>query len=158
MEPFYADAKRLGEEHRASLLQATARKDSDAAELQWHLVVNADTGIYTVLDFIKSLPRISREDAIHAIDSFSKAPTKMDRISPVFTAYSNADEEVHKRYRVDVHKIADLNDRMRALPQVVANHIQDDDYCSAYVVVLHADTVDWRHTVLTRSIRDRGLQ
>lgn len=141
LEAFYADIKALGEEHHALLLQAMAQKDADLIDLQWNLIVNADTGINIVLEFIKLLPRLSRQDAMDAINSFLKSPTKMDRASPVMTAYTNAGEEVHTRYRVDIHRIAELSDRMRDLPQVVGNHIKEDDYCSAYVVVQHADTL-----------------
>lgn len=137
LEAFLADANRLHQEHRAALLQAVEQNNTDSADLQWALLVNPYSTLDTLVTAIKGLPRLSRETTLNGINSFLKPPTAMDRCRPVLAAYCKADDTIHTRFGIDLHKVAALTGRVRDLPEAVATYIRDDDLLSAYVVTLH---------------------
>lgn len=141
LKTLYADVQNARELHFSALSEALVQKDADEVWSQWFFLTEPHATFLTLDVFIDSLPRLSREGILHDINSFFTTPPMLNdyaRSQPVFSAYINATEEIHTRFKVDAKRIVDISDRVRDLYQTVAKFINEDDYCSAYVVVLDA--------------------
>ncbi len=143
LESFYADVVDLHEKNHSYLIFApntTPSVNQLLANPHWFGTVNAKTNLDGVLTFIERLPSRSRDDALASINSFRPFTKNYDTILlRILNAYTNATAEVHDRFKVDLSRYADMNERMRNLTQVVDNYISADDFISAYVVIQHAD-------------------
>ena len=144
LEAFYDDVVAIHEEHNKVLADSkTIPVIGDSRWADWAVVVFAKTDLHVVLGFIDELPRKARDLSLQNINSFQPFahPDKLHvrTLPSSLAAYLKAGDEVRDKYRVNISRLPDTEERIKTLPQDVDTYIRQDDLISAYATILHLD-------------------